>query len=282
MSIPAKPKISACLVVFNEEKIIRRCLESIRDLVDEIIIVHDGECRDTTLDIAREFTDKIFVREHIGIAEPLRSFSYAQANHEWILQIDADEYFEEADHGAIRALLASSNADAYIFKWELWDGSRVVRFPGLQKLCFFRKDSISYQGLPQAQVAVRGKTANADLVLHHRPSYDCVSWATANRKRAYWLKSHVQYFFPELVEYECFNDTADSWVAYTERVRRWPLFYLVWYPLKNFLGQMKNGLWKTAVGRKIALQQYAYYFVLYLRIWQKNRELKSRSSAATR
>ena len=266
-------KISACLVVFNEEAIIRRCLESIAGLVDEIIVVHDGPCKDRTLDIAREFTDRVFVKDHIGIAEPHRSFTYAEARHEWIFQIDADEYLDAPDHEKIRALVSGGKADAWIFAWELREGDRTVRFPGLQKLCLFRKDAASYQGIPQTIVVIRGITEKADIVLHHRPGYDCVSWETANRKRDYWLRSHLDYFFPELVKYECFNTAPDSWIAYTKRIRKHPFFYLAWYPLKNFLGQMKNGLWKTPLGRKIALQQYVYYFEMHRRIWLKNRQL---------
>ena len=47
--MPEKNTISACLVVHNEEKLIGRCLESIKNLVDEIIVVHDGPCQDKTL-----------------------------------------------------------------------------------------------------------------------------------------------------------------------------------------------------------------------------------------
>ena len=56
--------ISACLVVYNEEKSIQCCLESLRPVVNEIIIVHDGECNDKTLEIARKFTKHIYFQPH--------------------------------------------------------------------------------------------------------------------------------------------------------------------------------------------------------------------------
>lgn len=269
-----KNTISACLVVYNEEKLIERCLESIENLVDEIIIVHDGECKDNTLEIAERYTDKIFIKPHIGIAEPLRSFTYEQAKGEWILQIDADEYFYKEDVQRIKKILSNTDFDGYWLKWELWDGEEPIHFRGLQKLCFFRKNSISYQGLPQTAVTVNGKVGKADIFLRHRPNYENISWKTANAKRKYWLESHVKYFFPELVEYHCFNDIIDSWVDYTKKVRRNPLFYLIFYPLKNFLGQLKNGSWKSRTGFNIALQQYVYYFSLYWIIWKMTKKLK--------
>jgi len=82
--------LSICLVVYNEEKMIRRCLESIKNLADEIIIVLDGESQDKTEAICREYTDKIFIRKHIGFSDPHLPFAFEQAKGDWIMRIDAD------------------------------------------------------------------------------------------------------------------------------------------------------------------------------------------------
>lgn len=268
-------KISACLVVYNEEKLIKRCLESIKGLVDEIIIVHDGECSDQTLQIAADYTDKIFIKTHVGIAEPLRTFTYQQAKSEWILQIDADEYFHSEDIEKIKKLTEADDVSGYNLRWELFNGKEAVSILGLQKLCLFRKSKITYQGLPQTAVSVNGIVKNVNVVLHHRPLYNNISWASANTKRSYWLKAHVRYFFPEIVTYECFNTSANSWVIYTQKVRRHPLLFMFFYPLKNLIGQLKNGLWKNWVGISLAFQQYVYYLHLYYKVWQMNKKLRS-------
>ena len=88
-------KISACLVVFNEEKLIERCLESLKGAVDEIIIIHDGDCQDNTLKIAATYGAKIYEKPHIGFAEEYRPFAYEQTKNNWILQIDADEFLSD-------------------------------------------------------------------------------------------------------------------------------------------------------------------------------------------
>ena len=54
-----KPKISANVVVYNEERNIKRCLDSVRDAVDEIILVNSGPCTDRTLEIAKRYTKNI-------------------------------------------------------------------------------------------------------------------------------------------------------------------------------------------------------------------------------
>lgn len=268
------PTISACLVVYHEEKIIKRCLDSIKDLVDEIIIVHDGECHDRTLEIAKKYTNKIFIRQHIGIAEPHRTFSYEQAVSDWILQIDADEFIDKKDIGAIKELLIDKEINGYWFQWEMWNGKKSIRLPGLIKLFLFRKNRFTYQGLPQTAVTVLGKTKKVDLLLHHQPLEENISWRTANKKRKYWLQSHVKYFFSDQVEYYCLGINIDSWLNYLNKVKKNPWLYILWYPLKNFLGQLKNGLWRSWVGFNIALQQYVYYLCLYWQIWKLNKKLK--------
>jgi glycosyltransferase involved in cell wall biosynthesis len=81
-------KISAVVITYNEEKSIRRCLESLK-FADEIIVV-DSESKDKTVSIAREFTAKIYIQKWLGFARQ-REFACKQASHEWVLIIDADE-----------------------------------------------------------------------------------------------------------------------------------------------------------------------------------------------
>lgn len=52
-------KISLCMIVKDEEEVIERCLDSVKDIVDEIIIVDTGS-KDNTKQIVSKFTDKIY------------------------------------------------------------------------------------------------------------------------------------------------------------------------------------------------------------------------------
>ena len=150
----AKQRISVCLVVYNEEEVIDRCLRSVQGLADEIILVHDGDCTDKTLDIAKRYTDKIFIQPHIGEAEPHRAFTFKQASGEWIFQIDADEFVDNESVLKIKHLIQDNNLSGAWFKWEMWDGQKALYFKGLKKLCLFRKSSISYIGVPHASVKI--------------------------------------------------------------------------------------------------------------------------------
>lgn len=261
-------KLSACLVVYNEEKVIRKCLDSIRDLADEIIIVHDGACSDGTLVIAKEYTDKIFVRGHIGMMEGHLVFALCQAQGEWLLRIDADEYIDREDIAKIKAAMQAPQYDAIILKWEMFDGRQAVYFQGLQKMCVFKREKYHYCGIPHEAGRVDGAILKLNCFLRHRPSYNNLSWKIVNKKRKQWVPIHARYFFPEGLHIECFNSDLTDWKNYSSTIKNHIGFALAYYPLKNFLGQLKNGLWKSLVGINIALQQYVYYFALYLEIWK--------------
>jgi tetratricopeptide (TPR) repeat protein len=87
-----RPRISACMIVKDEEKLLPGCLESIRDWVDEIIIVDTGSS-DRTRDIAREYGARLFEQPWTGDFSSHRNQSIAQASGDWVFIIDADERF---------------------------------------------------------------------------------------------------------------------------------------------------------------------------------------------
>jgi len=269
-----KNTISACLVVYNEEKVIEKCLASIKNLVDEIIVVHDGECNDNTLEIAKKYTDKIFVREHAGIMEAHLVFAYEQTSSEWILRIDADEYFDEVNLPKIKDSINNENINLYKFKWEMWNGFKSVYFNGLSKECLFRKKDYHFCGIPHSSGWSDGEKGNLDIFLHHRPAYNNIVWTSFFKKMKKWVPIHAKYFFSDLVNYDCFQVDNDVWKLKTEKIKKYLFFYIIFEPFKNFVGQIKNGLWKSWTGFNIALQQYVYYTVLYWKVWKIKKRKK--------
>ena len=75
--------ITLCMIVKNEEKVLERCLESIRDLMDEIIIVDTGST-DRTKEIAAKYTDQIFDFEWINDFSAARNFAFSRATCDYI------------------------------------------------------------------------------------------------------------------------------------------------------------------------------------------------------
>ncbi|MDD6057880.1 MAG: glycosyltransferase family 2 protein [Clostridiales bacterium] len=88
------PSISLCMIVKNEEAVLARCLDSIADLVDEIIIVDTGST-DHTKEIAARYTSKIYDYKWHSDFSAARNFSFSKASMEYIYTADADEILDE-------------------------------------------------------------------------------------------------------------------------------------------------------------------------------------------
>ncbi len=88
------PTISLCMIVKNEEEVLARCLESIADLMDEIIIVDTGSS-DSTKEIAARYTHKIYDYKWINDFSSARNYSFSKASKEYIYAADADEILDK-------------------------------------------------------------------------------------------------------------------------------------------------------------------------------------------
>lgn len=95
--------ISLCMIVKNEEKILARCLDSVVDLCDEIIIVDTGST-DRTKEIAGRYTDRIYDFEWIDDFSAARNYAFSKATREYIYSADADEVLDEENRQRFRIL----------------------------------------------------------------------------------------------------------------------------------------------------------------------------------
>jgi tetratricopeptide (TPR) repeat protein len=85
-----RPTISLCMMVKNEEKFLPQCIDSVRNYVDEIIIVDTGST-DRTVEIAEKYTDKIYFHPWEEDFSKHRNQSISYATGDWIFILDADE-----------------------------------------------------------------------------------------------------------------------------------------------------------------------------------------------
>ncbi|UPO97387.1 glycosyltransferase family 2 protein [Cetobacterium somerae] len=107
-------KLSVAMITFNEEKILRKTLESVKDIADEIVIVDSGS-KDSTEKIAREFNAKFYTELWKGYG-PQRNSAIQKCQGKWILNIDADEEISEELKNKIVQILENDNSDKEVFK----------------------------------------------------------------------------------------------------------------------------------------------------------------------
>lgn len=131
-------KISAIVIAGNEEKNIADCLESVR-WADEIIVV-DSESKDRTVEIAKRYTDKVFIRKWEGYASQ-KCYSLEKASNEWVLSLDADERVSPELFDEIKNL-DFSGADGFFIPRRNYFLNKVIKSCGWSpdyQLRLFRK-----------------------------------------------------------------------------------------------------------------------------------------------
>lgn len=83
-------KLSVVLATFNEEHNLAACLDSVREIASEIVIV-DGTSSDKTVEIAKQYGAKVLIRPNYPIFHINKQIALESARYDWILQLDADE-----------------------------------------------------------------------------------------------------------------------------------------------------------------------------------------------
>jgi glycosyltransferase involved in cell wall biosynthesis len=232
-ALPASRSVSACLVVRNEEAVIERCLRSLDGIVDEIVLVHDGECADRTLEIARAHGCRVFERPLVGHAEASTVFAYEQARGEWILSLDADEYLSEALADGLRTLVADDAVNGYELLWRMWDGERYITQNGPYKLALFRRSRVHLLGMIHGFEVVDPPVRKVDLQLEHRPRYNNFALRTVLTKWRRWARINAREFTRPLGELPRFNWQGPSdWSPRRRLLNRLsPLLFLPYVPV---------------------------------------------------
>lgn len=169
-------KISATIIVRNEEHNIADVCETV-SWADEIVIV-DSDSTDTTIEIARKYTDKIFNREWNGYKDK-HEFADEQASGDWIFWIDADERvtvelrdsiekLRNLPDDALAAGYKIARKTEYLGRWILHSGW----YPDYQ-MRLYRRDKSYWDGVAPHQTArVNGRVDRLDGEFLHYTKRD--------------------------------------------------------------------------------------------------------------
>ena len=166
--------ISLCMIVKNEEDTLARCLRSVHDIVDEIIIVDTGST-DKTKEIARDFTSKIYDFEWIDDFSAARNYSFSKATMDYILWLDADDVILPNDKKKLKKLKETLDPSVatvmmkYNYAFDEY---------GNVTLCFYRERLVKRSCNPvwhdpvHEFIGIEGKTINSDICITHKRIHD--------------------------------------------------------------------------------------------------------------
>jgi len=154
-------KISACMMIKDEEDNLGRCLSSIKDIVDEIIVVDTGST-DNSIKICKEFGAKVYNHPWEDNFSLHRNQSISYATGDWILIIDADEEFvlDNVEKAflvkQLKKVPDGIDGAAVLFK-DMQKNLEVMQFNSTR---FYKKGCIRYEGIVHNQPVMKsGKKA---------------------------------------------------------------------------------------------------------------------------
>ncbi|MFC4654181.1 MULTISPECIES: glycosyltransferase family 2 protein [Rheinheimera] len=107
-------KISCFVIACNEEDRIERCLKSLAGWVDQLIVLDSGS-KDRTIEIAERYADTVYQTDWPGFG-PQRNRALSYCEHEWVLNIDADEVMTDGLKAEIDRVLSEPDLDVNLVK----------------------------------------------------------------------------------------------------------------------------------------------------------------------
>lgn len=162
-------KISLVMIVKNEEKNIAKSLESVKDLVSEMIVVDSGST-DNTMKIAQSYGAKIFKRDFDSFSNQ-KNYALSLAMNEWVLHLDADEVLSQELKEEIKKTLENTKYDGFILTRTNFFLGKQMKYSGLNKEYRLRlaKKSLSKYvgGLIHEELVVDGKIGKLNNVFYH-------------------------------------------------------------------------------------------------------------------
>lgn len=114
-------KISACYIVKNEAKNLAKSIKSLKNQVNEIVVVDTGST-DNTIVVARKLGAKVYSFPWQNDFSKARNFALSKAKGEWLVLLDADEYFTDETAGNIRQVIRQAQqSDAILIQMVNYD-----------------------------------------------------------------------------------------------------------------------------------------------------------------
>lgn len=242
------PKLSVTIITKDEEHDIAGALASVA-WADEVVVVDSGSS-DRTVDIARRHTERVIVRDWPGYIEQ-KNFAAAQASHDWILSLDADERVTPALADEIRRVLDSPSHAAYEMPRVTWHLGRWIRgtdwYPDRQTRVYDRRAARWTGKYVHESVAVDGTLGRLSGELQHFAYRDIADHLeTIDRYTTLWARQM------------------------REAGRRATVAQLTCHPplafLRNYVA--KGGFRLGTAGLIVSSMNACYVFLKFAKLWQ--------------
>lgn len=161
--------ISLCMIVKNEELVLNNALSSIKNIVDEIIIVDTGST-DKTKEIAAKYTDKIYDFVWCDDFAKARNYSFSKATCDYCMWLDADDILQVEDQNKLKELKTTLNPEVSVVMMRYhtsFDKQGNPTFTYYRERLLRRKDDFKWAGFIHEAIASRGIVEYSDIAITH-------------------------------------------------------------------------------------------------------------------
>jgi len=226
-------KISFCMIVKNEEEVLHECLSSVKDLVDEIIIVDTGST-DRTKEIAFEYTDKVYDFEWIDDFSAARNFAFSKATMDYIFYMDADDVLSEEDREKFKKLKMemSSDVDAVTMLYHLaYDEYNNPTFSYRRTRIVKRSRNFKWHGAVHEYLEYGGNVLVSDIAIRHRKIDKKASTGPNDRNLRIYNKMMEEgrpftardmfYYSNELKDHKQYEKAIENYKKFLENDKGW-------------------------------------------------------------
>ncbi|RLQ94662.1 glycosyltransferase [Falsibacillus albus] len=222
--------LSLCMIVRNEEKVLGRCLDSIKGLVDEINIIDTGST-DGTKEVASKYTDRVFDFKWIDDFAAARNYSFSKATKDFIMWLDADDVMVEGDYDKFAALkvFLRDDVDAVSMPYILAQNEKGIVTQSVRRNRIVkRSNGFPWIGAVHEYLEVGGNIISSDIHVVHQSQKTGVSTRNLDiyekmladgreftpRDLYYYANECVDHKLHEraIEYYQKFLDTGEGWV----------------------------------------------------------------------
>ena len=164
------PTVSLCMIVKNEEQHLARCLDSVADLVEEIVIVDTGST-DRTMEIASRYTSKVYLHPWRDDFSEARNDSFSRASMDYCMWMDADDVLEETEKDQFLRLKQTlpSDTDMVMMKYNTsFDEAGKPVFSYFRERWIRNCAQFRWIGPGHEVIPPKGKVIYCDIAVSHK------------------------------------------------------------------------------------------------------------------
>lgn len=223
--------ISLCMIVKNEEEVLARCLESAKDIADEIIVVDTGS-NDKTKEIAYRYTQLVFDFEWINDFSAARNFAYSKATMDYQMWLDADDVIPTEEAEKIKELknILDLNVDIVTMKYHTnFDSNGNPILTSTRERLTKRSKNYHWQDPVHECIPLLGNVLFSDIAIWHQKPKSAEIMTTRNldiyeeleRKGKRFTPRQLYYFARELKDHGCWAKSAYYFESFLDTQKGW-------------------------------------------------------------